>query len=64
MTQSGLAARLGVTQARVAAIEANPAAVSVGQFMTILAALGVDIVLRPRSSEDTVASGPLPTVNW
>jgi HTH-type transcriptional regulator / antitoxin HipB len=64
MTQSDLAARLGVTQARVATIEANPAAVSVGQLMTILAALGVDIALRRRPAKDAVASGTLPTVNW
>jgi hypothetical protein len=48
----------------VAAIEANPAVVSVGQFMTILAALGVDIVLRPRSSKDATAGGSPPKVNW
>ena len=64
MTQSDLAVRLGVSQARVATIEANPAAVSVGQLMTILAALGVDIALRPRSSKDAAANAPLPTVNW
>jgi hypothetical protein len=32
--------------------------------MTILAALGVDIALRPRPTEDTVAGGPFPTVTW
>lgn len=64
MTQRDLAARLGVTQARIAAIEANPAAVSCGQLMAILAALGVDIALRPRPTKDAVASGPLPTVTW
>lgn len=66
MTQSDLASRLGVTQARVAAIEANPAAVSFGQLMALLAALGVDIALRPRPRKDAVASGPLSTVkvNW
>jgi len=64
MTQRDLAARLGVSQARIAAIEANPAAVSVGQLMTILAALGVDIALRPRPTQDAVASGPPPTVTW
>jgi len=64
MTQRDLAARLGVSQARIAAIEANPAAVSVGQLMTILAALGVDIALRPRPTQDAVASGPRPTVTW
>lgn len=64
MTQRDLAARIGVTQARVAAIEANPAVVSVGQLMTILAALGVDVALRPRPTGDAVASDPLPTVAW
>jgi HTH-type transcriptional regulator/antitoxin HipB len=64
MTQSDLAARLGVTQARVATIEANPAAVSVGQLMTILAALGADIALRPRPTTDAGATGALPTVIW
>lgn len=64
MTQSDLAKRHGVTQARIAAIEANPAVVSFGQLMAILATLGVDIALRPRPAKDAVPSGPLPTVNW
>lgn len=66
MTQTALASRLGVTQARVAAIEADPAAVSFGQLMAILAALEVDIALRPRPRKDAVATGALPTVkvNW
>lgn len=64
MTQRDLATRLGVTQARVAAIEANPAAVSFGQLMAILAALGVDIALRPRPTRDAAVSSALPTVNW
>ena len=64
ITQRALAVRLGVTQARIAAIEANPAAVSFGQLMTILAALGVDIALRPRSTKDAGASDPPPTVPW
>jgi HTH-type transcriptional regulator / antitoxin HipB len=64
MTQRDLAARLGVTQARIAAIEANPAAVSIGQLMTILAALGVDIALRPRPTRDAAASAPPPKVAW
>jgi HTH-type transcriptional regulator / antitoxin HipB len=64
MTQRDLAVCLGVTQARVAAIEANPAVVSVGQLMTILAALGVDIALRPRPATDAVARATPPTVTW
>ena len=36
LSQSDLAVRLGVSQSRVAAIERNPAAVSVGQLIEIL----------------------------
>jgi|APFre7841882724_1041349.scaffolds.fasta_scaffold411825_1 HTH-type transcriptional regulator/antitoxin HipB len=61
ITQRVLAARLGVTQARIAAIEGNPGAVSMNQLMAILSALGVDLLLRPRSSRDTVATGTPPT---
>lgn len=64
LTQRDLAARLGVTQARIAAIEANPAAVSVRQLMTILAALGVDITLRPRAMGAAAVREPPPTVTW
>lgn len=64
ITQRALAARLGVTQARVAAIEANPGAVSTNQLMAILSALGVDLALRPRPSRDAAATGALPTVDW
>lgn len=64
LTQRDLAARLGVTQARIAAIEANPAAVSVRQLMTILAALGVDITLRPRAMGVAAVREPPPTVTW
>ena len=65
LTQRDLAARLGVTQARIADIEANPAVVSVRQLMTILAALGVDIALRPRAVGDSAVREPLPpTVTW
>jgi HTH-type transcriptional regulator/antitoxin HipB len=64
ITQSALAARLGVTQARIAAIEANPGAVSVNQLMAILTALGVDLALRPRPSRAAVAPGAPPSVDW
>jgi HTH-type transcriptional regulator/antitoxin HipB len=65
LTQRDLAARLGVTQARIADIEANPAVVSVRQLMTILAALGVDIALRPRAVGDLAVREPSPpTVTW
>jgi len=64
ITQSTLAARLGVTQARIAAIEGNPGVVSMNQLMAILSALGVELALRPRPSRDTAATGAPPTVDW
>lgn len=64
MTQRELAARLGVTQARIATIEANPAAVSVGQLMTILAALDADLALCVRPARDRVARKPRPQTDW
>lgn len=64
LTQSALAAHIGVSQARIAAIEANPGAVSVAQLMTILAALGADLALRPRPIKDPIATRARPTANW
>jgi HTH-type transcriptional regulator / antitoxin HipB len=46
LSQAQLGAVLGVGQARVARIEGDPAAVSVGQFLEVLNALGVRLVLR------------------
>lgn len=45
-SQTELARRLGVTQARVTTIERNPSAVSVGQLFEILQLLGARLVLR------------------
>lgn len=54
ISQTQLAKLLGVTQSRVAAIEKDPAAVSLGQFMAILQLLDAELVLR------TLAASPLP----
>lgn len=45
-SQTELAKRLGVTQARVTTIERNPSVVSVGQLFEILQLLGAQLVLR------------------
>jgi HTH-type transcriptional regulator / antitoxin HipB len=53
LNQVQLGAALGVGQARVARIERDPTAVSVEQFLDLLGALGVQMVLRsagPRSA--------------
>jgi HTH-type transcriptional regulator/antitoxin HipB len=47
LSQSQLGAVLGVGQTRVARIERDPAAIRVDQFLAVLNALGVQMVLRP-----------------
>ena len=59
VSQAQLAQRLGVSQSRVAAIERDPAAISVRQLMEILQLLDADLFMRPRA--DAVASSaPVP----
>jgi len=59
VSQAQLAQRLGVSQSRVAAIERDPAAISVRQLMEILQLLDADLLMRPRA--DAVASpAPVP----
>jgi HTH-type transcriptional regulator/antitoxin HipB len=45
-TQAQLATRLGVKQARYAFIENHPDTVSTAQLLDLLAALGVEVLLR------------------
>jgi len=45
LTQAQLGSRLGLGQARIGKIERNPAEVSLGQIMTVLATLGGRLVL-------------------
>jgi HTH-type transcriptional regulator/antitoxin HipB len=46
LSQAQLGALLGVDQSRVARIERDPTAVSVGQFLSVLNALGAQMVLH------------------
>jgi HTH-type transcriptional regulator/antitoxin HipB len=66
LNQVQLGAVLGVGQTRIARIERDPTAVSVEQFLALLGALGVQMVLRsnrPGSVADVSAdaSGAAPT---
>lgn len=51
LTQAQLGALIGVTQARVVEIEANPGAVSLQQVMQVLQALGAGLVIRDGTPE-------------
>ena len=50
LNQVQLGAVLGVGQTRIARIERDPTAVSVEQFLALLGALGVQMVLRTNGS--------------
>ena len=59
LNQMQLGARLGVGQTRIARIERDPTVVSVEQFLALLGALGVQMVLRtsgPGSVPDASAN--------
>lgn len=50
LTQAQIAARLGIGQSRYAFIEQHPLRTSTGQVLALLAALDVDLLMRPRDS--------------
>lgn len=60
LTQTQLASRLGIKQARYAFIESHPDTVSAGQLLDVFAALGVDILLRVRAD----SKGILDREDW
>jgi HTH-type transcriptional regulator / antitoxin HipB len=60
LTQLNLGRLLGLGQVRVAEIEANPAAISVDQLLTLLSALNVGVVLRENATKDGKAMVPKP----
>jgi HTH-type transcriptional regulator/antitoxin HipB len=56
LTQAQLGALVGVGQARIAEIEANPGAVSLDQLTKVLAVLGCTLHLHSAKGEDTESS--------
>jgi HTH-type transcriptional regulator/antitoxin HipB len=56
LTQVEVAARLGVTQQTLSAMERNAATVSAARLMKLLNILGVELVLR-QVSDETPAAG-------
>jgi HTH-type transcriptional regulator/antitoxin HipB len=47
LSQQQLGAQLGLSQSRIARIEADPGSVSVEQFLAVLGALRTAVLLRP-----------------
>ncbi len=66
-TQAQLGAALGVTQARVAEIEAKPGAVSLQQILQVLHVLGAGLVMRVHDApagDDAATSAPASRGEW
>jgi HTH-type transcriptional regulator/antitoxin HipB len=51
LTQAALGALLGVSQARIAEIESNPAVVSVEQLLRLLSALHASLIVRDKGRD-------------
>jgi len=66
LTQTQLGSRLGLGQARIGKIERNPAEVSFGQIMDVLAALGGRLVLvvPEHEASPTATKGAPSTDDW
>jgi HTH-type transcriptional regulator / antitoxin HipB len=58
MTQARLGQAIGVTQARIVEIEANPGVVNLQQVMQVLQALGAALVIRTTAGEPDESDRP------
>ncbi len=50
LSQAAIAEKLGISQSRISAMELDPAAISVGQLMTMLAVLDLEMIVQSKSS--------------
>jgi HTH-type transcriptional regulator / antitoxin HipB len=64
LTQSALGSQLGLSQRRIATIEKDPEAVSLGQLMRILALLDVRLILRVADKDGETAPTPRSNASW
>lgn len=51
-SQAELGRRIGLSQKRISAIERNPESVAFDQLLTLLMALGAELLVRPRQAAD------------
>ena len=64
LTQARLGESIGVTQARVVEIEANPGSVGLHQVMQVLNALGAGFVIRDAQADATPEQGKVKKGSW
>lgn len=58
LTQAQLGALVGVSQARIAEIEANPGLVNFEQLMKLLSVLGVSLILQEEAAAPAATRAP------
>jgi HTH-type transcriptional regulator/antitoxin HipB len=58
LSQSEFGRKVGLSQERISAIENHPERVTTDQLLTLLMALGMELVIKPRSPEAN------PPGNW
>jgi len=64
LTQEDLAMRLGVAQQTYSNSERNAANMSVTKLLSVLHALGVELVLQPKSAPESSADSGVKTAQW
>ena len=50
LNQSQLGGQVGLSQERISAIESHPEKITTDQLLTILMAMGMELVIKPRTS--------------
>jgi HTH-type transcriptional regulator/antitoxin HipB len=61
LTQAEAAARIGVSQSRISALETDATALTLAQLLALCGAYGLQLQLRDKSQP---TSGPAPLVEW
>lgn len=51
LNQSQFGSRVGLSQERISAIESHPEKITTDQLLTLLMAMGMELVIKPRTSE-------------
>ena len=64
LTQEDLAIRLGVTQQTYSVAERNASNMSVNKLLTVLNALGVELVLQPKSTGTDETPAGVKSAQW
>ena len=64
LTQTALGSKLGISQRRIATIEHDPEAVSIGQLMRLFALLDARLILRVAGKKGETALAPPGDTAW